>query len=674
MRKLLCLVTLAGLALTSCQKDPAVDPKQGNGEPVTVCFTTKTPQGFGSLTRYSTADGAFNSAYGLGNVDFAASYDFRYIMEVWKEDGSQMVYRDTVAQSTPADANFSTRLVPGMYKVVFWADITTQGSTDDLHYNTGTSDGLKKVVMKGSYFGNDDAKDAYTQVVAIDLTSAGINQTITLTRPFGKVRVIATDIMLNLPQAPKKARLTYLVDVPKAYNAFDAEPRTDLLFAANTATNNMDIASDLGVAPNTATEQTLTFDYIFAPKTGQKAYNFEVQTYLGGTPITQTRGTGAKALTDIPVERNKLTTVKGNFFTYAANFTVSVDPVFGGNTLSLSGTIADLQATLTSAASTWTGDLSLHVTDAVSVATNIIIPAMPNTSNLTITFDQPNAAAVTFDGSAYTGTLIVNATSPFGGISANGMYPTAANISNQVFNGSIYTSITGTYTWSSTSANMVQTYSTNAFGRSNRFSPASISSVTFEGKEAIKVTVDPTTGTAARGGSFNTNFYNTQGKQIELVNPSTGNWELECSMYISDEMIAGAKPFYCGLWAMNSSPSIYPILSFKNVNDDNTTMTTPRWAIWDNSTGWSDAPLAPPTAAGWHTLKMAVNGSIIEYYIDDTLIGTAASNPADLPTTTIKQVALQNYNFCSVIGNVDVADPAYSFDAYFADVKYTIIP
>lgn len=216
---------------------------------------------------------------------------------------------------------------------------------------------------------------------------------------------------------------------------------------------------------------------------------------------------------------------------------------------------------------------------------------------------------------------------------------------------------------------------------------ASVSS--FEGKENVfKLTVDGRTALPNRPAGYQTAFRNTQGKGIFVNNPQKAtNWEAEAKIFVSAEMMASSKPFRAELWMDVIDPesgdvNAYPILGVANVGENNEftagSTPTPKWRTY----GYEDAAAQNgvwgtnevAVTAGWHTVKITSNGQDIKYYIDNEYAGMVSrTEPATPIVAAARQLMLEvyNYNQCGVEGCPNLED--YSFDAYFADVKFTIL-
>ncbi len=354
MKKTLWILAVSGAIFASCQKD-SVDLATAEGE-VLVSFNTTLP---GGLTTRAGDTGKGGVAE---NVDFA-SYDLRFIMEVYQPDGT-FVKRVVNAVDAPSAANLETRLAPGDYRFVFWADIVPQSAnTDDYHYNTAS---LKAVSLNtaSDFVANDDTRDAYTEYADVNL-AGNFQQSVTLYRPFGKVRIVAKD--LDLAPAGATGRIVYSAStaLPNGFNAFEKQTISSAALPAYAAAAFNDQADP------SATTTTLAWDYIFAADNA--AYDFSFVALDGATPIK------TSVFTAVPVQKNKLTTISGNFFSYSAKFNVVVEEDFGDN-IDVDGetiTVAQLQAQLDAiaASATWTGPVILNISDAVASAIGeIVIP------------------------------------------------------------------------------------------------------------------------------------------------------------------------------------------------------------------------------------------------------------------------------------------------------------
>jgi hypothetical protein len=343
------LLTLVLVFMFSCSDDFS-DEKQKNEGMVDFTVKTSIPTG---IKTYASDNG------GAANVD-PASYDLRYILEVWtKETTPRLAYRgykivpDNFASTT---VTFSARLLALQYDFVFWADFVNEGTTEtsaasaDKYYKTNNNEttddikddptlypGLTAIEIKtdlDAYGISNEARDAYYATKEVDLRTQSQIESVTLTRPFGKYRIIATDVPDGfLSASAKSAKITYTaalgssgaVSLPGKFNALsgevDSSPATRVNvpsgFLTAIGTTETVVAGDITYGK----ALLLGFDYVFADVAQTVA--FDVNVYSETTQIIATR-----EISNISIVRNKLTTIIGNFFTNNFTYTVSVDDVF----------------------------------------------------------------------------------------------------------------------------------------------------------------------------------------------------------------------------------------------------------------------------------------------------------------------------------------------------------
>lgn len=328
MKKILIstIVALGSLLFTpSCQmEDPKSDRLTGE---VDFTITAGIP---GGISTYAPAgSGSHNGGAMLLDPD---RYDLRYIMQAYDKDGklaysaTQYVKNDFVNQPVV----FEARLIAKKYDFVFWADFVPEGQTTDHYYKTVNAEGntdLSNITYTQAPDFTDHALDAYTKVVEVDLSAQ--NQSITdikLQRPFGKLRLIATDQLsgdLQNDELPATTELKYAdgTTVPDVFNA--------LTGTASGNTRTVSTVTSVSAQEDALVDGTtytgayfLIANYIFAAdaNTGY-AMDVTVKDQAGNT-------TGVRSLSQIPIVRNKLTTVIGNFYSNSGTLEVIVEDPF----------------------------------------------------------------------------------------------------------------------------------------------------------------------------------------------------------------------------------------------------------------------------------------------------------------------------------------------------------
>ncbi len=314
---ILSLVSMA-LVFGSCQRDELESEVVG-GE-VEVSLSAGLPSG---LTTYGSSHMG-----GATNVN-ADEFDLRYTLEVY--DGEEVVYEASsiVPENFASEnASFSARLLAKKYKFVLWADFVTNGTQDDLYYNTAD---LRNISYTGKVDAaklSDDAVDAYYKVVDVDLTTGGKQISgIKLQRPFGKIRFVATDALSNgvsQAETPASVKIDFKgASVPSSFNALTGEASGNMTVNAFTFIPAQEDAVVSGETKENA--YILGYTYFFATEPAS-AHEVDVTVYSDPAASAQI---GVRNLSKIPVAENKLTTVIGNFFTNEGGIDIIVEDEFG---------------------------------------------------------------------------------------------------------------------------------------------------------------------------------------------------------------------------------------------------------------------------------------------------------------------------------------------------------
>ena len=174
--------------------------------------------------------------------------------------------------------------------------------------------------------------DAYYAKEDVNLTQSSQSLQVTLRRPFGKIRLLATDAPQNIENQnsniPVSATIAFTdAKVPTTFNARTGEASeptlsvTEYIFTAvkepsPVVTGHSDLAQEGNFA------YLLGQTYFFESPVST-AYKMTV------TVNNATEQIGYRELTNIPVSANKLTTVIGNFYTNEGGLEVKVDDMFG---------------------------------------------------------------------------------------------------------------------------------------------------------------------------------------------------------------------------------------------------------------------------------------------------------------------------------------------------------
>lgn len=341
MKKLLSILALA-LCFVACQNEGVENPT--NGDLATVVLSVDAPE-LGTTRADEDNFAGKNSAYGA--IDFFndadwANYDLRYILEVYDandEGTGEPIYRERLVNCLDkyAPTQFELRLAPNReYKFVVFADFVAEGSAEakdmlaiaDLYYNTADLRNISAITTQPTWNAMNEVRDAY--FVSKNLSvEASLSETLTLTRPFAKLRVIATDLdYIAGYSAPGYVEVTYHTEaLYKSFNAVNGKLNETQL-AGEELKYAFDVNKNIPYSEGYDAEancQTLFTDYLFAHEGQQIPVNFTMAVYesKGGRLIKETDFN-----TQIPVQRNHLTTMIGNILTTEANITVVVDDKF----------------------------------------------------------------------------------------------------------------------------------------------------------------------------------------------------------------------------------------------------------------------------------------------------------------------------------------------------------
>lgn len=206
------------------------------------------------------------------------------------------------------------------YNFVFWAQTANDG-----YYTIDNAEGLKKITA--NYTGknsNDENFDAFYAVKKMTVTGP-VSETVKLSRPFAQIN-IATAGQISAGTTTKDIDFTgaaSAVTVKGVPNVFSPLATTDVF------TGNADVTFAKAEAPagditvNAKTYKYLAVNYVFAPVDGT-VYDVNATLTVEGKDVRLTVPT-------VPAKQNWRTNIVGDLLTAGADFTVVVDPDFGGD-------------------------------------------------------------------------------------------------------------------------------------------------------------------------------------------------------------------------------------------------------------------------------------------------------------------------------------------------------
>lgn len=324
---------MAAMVFTACQNDEGVKNPTLADEGI-VNLSVGVPE---LATRALDGDNYSGADSAYGAIDYAnytafleTNYDVRFQLAVYEAgaaEDAEPIYTATNYVDFASTTNFNDlRFVPGReYQFVLFADFVPQGSQEDFRYNTAD---LRNITTVGNSKLNamDETYDAYFFNETIKIEAGKVNEfEAVLKRPFGKIRVLTTDYEWVKEYAtPVEGTVTfYNHAIYKSFNALTGEVTTEATNDEESLTYAIDDQYYGATMYEDDEALTLFATYIFA-KDAQEALNFRLDT-------KEADGSLIKSLdfnTEIPYQRNHLTTLVGNLLTNEADLFVRIDDNF----------------------------------------------------------------------------------------------------------------------------------------------------------------------------------------------------------------------------------------------------------------------------------------------------------------------------------------------------------
>lgn len=331
MKKLFSLLAMAAMVFTACQNDEGVKNPTLADEGI-VNLSVGVPE---LATRAMDGDNQSGADSAYGAIDYAnygafleTDYDVRFQLAVYEAgaaEDAEPIYTATNYVDFASTTNFNDlRFVPGReYQFVLFADFVPQGTEGDFRYNTAD---LRNITAFEALNALDETYDAYFFNKTIKVEAGKINELeAVLKRPFGKVRVLTTDLAwVENYAVPAKGEATfYNHAIYKSFNALTGEVATEATNAEETIKFDIDPAY-YGATMYEGNEALTLFATYILGNEWQEAVNFRLDTF-------EADGSLIKSLdfnTEIPYQRNHLTTLVGNLLTNEADLFVRIDDNF----------------------------------------------------------------------------------------------------------------------------------------------------------------------------------------------------------------------------------------------------------------------------------------------------------------------------------------------------------
>lgn len=253
----------------------------------------------------------------------------RFIVEAYLD-------RQVVARQTVYEEDFncftlpvSMKLHARNYRILVWADyVNAETPEQGLVYD---AENLAFILPAGKYIGNSRYKDVFAASTTVDLTSyrndwgAETGLDVTLYRPVARYELIAKDVetfLYKLSTGSLKgdsftARVKYSDYLPTGYNLWDDVPKNSLMY--------MEYKVAFERPADGTQELKLGFDYVWVGAGATASIPVELEI------LNEKNEVLARTILSIPCERDKNTTVRGNFLTSDINGGIGIDPGYDGD-------------------------------------------------------------------------------------------------------------------------------------------------------------------------------------------------------------------------------------------------------------------------------------------------------------------------------------------------------
>ena len=331
----------------------------GKNSTVDVVLKVTSPQMDSTRGEGAELDSALGAIDNFDNNDeFWQKYDLRYILHIYEVVttststtlSEQPIYTQVqrVDRYVDNSIRFNTRLVPQRkYKFVIWADFVNSGTTADLFYYTDNAKDLRNITRMAAYehTAMEEGLDAY-HISFTEEVEGAVTLNATLTRPMAKLRVVAIDYKeVSSYAIPSRVDVKFDTEAKPVYKVFNAVsnsfPENYAELTYNVSVNPAPYKEYTGTteAGEAISGVVLFSDYIFTERPlnqnekNEQPVNFSMDIYdHKELPIRSINFD-----TDIPLSRNYLTTIVGNFLTQTVNLDIKIDDTLLNHTETFEG-------------------------------------------------------------------------------------------------------------------------------------------------------------------------------------------------------------------------------------------------------------------------------------------------------------------------------------------------
>ncbi|MCM1220667.1 MAG: hypothetical protein NC548_39880 [Lachnospiraceae bacterium] len=251
----------------------------------------------------------------------AGDFDVRYQVAIYAVSGAQAgkmverkVWTSNVIEAGPTTVTTDVDLHAERYEIYAWIDFVPSGSTEDYYYITTDP---RKVFLADPNICGLDTRDAFSGKTQTDLTQyrdvkfAEITIPVAMERPFGKFKIVTTDVKKFLESykplgtysdiVPAQTKLKYTTFFPTAYNL---DTRLAHIDEYKVGINHI-----AEVTEQEDNKATLSYNYVFVCN-NSTVVTADIDIWnKDGEYLTTARNIR------IPIRRNRLTIVQGEFLT-----------------------------------------------------------------------------------------------------------------------------------------------------------------------------------------------------------------------------------------------------------------------------------------------------------------------------------------------------------------------
>ena len=251
--------------------------------------------------------------------DGAAGHVNRCVLQIWKGDE---IYKTVVRTAPAGTREYSFKGVTldpeCTYDFLFWADCgTAEGG--DLYYSTESLKSVRMLCPEGC---NNDAADAFCNRISGCTIDSVYETELILRRPLAQLNVIAADLpqieQLPLCEEFRPQSVSYSYSACTGFDVLEGKTVGEAVAVSVTDAPVYGVTTQDGM-------RTLAMTYLF-PQDGDAVVGFDLA-------VRNENGTVVTGHVDnLPLKINWRTNVIGNLLTVKGGFSVSVVPMFDGET------------------------------------------------------------------------------------------------------------------------------------------------------------------------------------------------------------------------------------------------------------------------------------------------------------------------------------------------------